>query len=83
MGQHSFIKFFFLERENILRWASRLNGAVATAETWDLKGCMLKVKKHTYCRNQFISLNICYLPLVIKGYTFITSCVNLMLKLDM
>jgi hypothetical protein len=47
MGQSSPIKciFFSSKRENIiLKWALKLNGALATAETWHLRGCVLKAK---------------------------------------
>lgn len=39
---------FLSDRENIiLQWALKLNSALATEETWDLKGCMLKVSVGT------------------------------------
>jgi hypothetical protein len=35
---------FWSEKENIiLQWAFKLSSALATAQIWDLKGCVLKV----------------------------------------
>ena len=45
-GEHCSMKCtsFFSDRENIfLQWALELNSVLATEETWDLKGHMLKV----------------------------------------
>jgi hypothetical protein len=45
-GEHCSMKCTSLlsDREKIfLQWALKLNSALATKETWDLKGCMLKV----------------------------------------
>jgi hypothetical protein len=39
---------FLSDKENIfLQWALKLNSALATEETLDLKGCMLKVSVDT------------------------------------
>ena len=49
-GEHCPMKCtsFLSDRENIfLQWALKLNSALATEETWDLKGCMLKVSAGT------------------------------------
>ena len=49
-GEHCSVKCtsFLSDRENIfLQWALKLNSALATEETWDLKGCMLKVSVGT------------------------------------